>query len=113
MLLRSAMVMPAFEGCTARGQMYHVHGGSSPDYPIYPVVDFDEDGTVVGSLLLVDRAEMRAAHQMEVGAGYEPRWVEVMVPGWHESTLALAYHWPHSHRGPEVPSGDWLLEKAR
>lgn len=99
------------DGCWARGQMYHVLGGSTQQ-PIYPVVDFDEPGTVVGTLLIVDGAALSWIHAMELGAGYEAREVEVTVPGSSQTALAVAYHYPDSRRGAMVPHGDWRVEQA-
>lgn len=108
-MIKAVIAMKPFEDVTANGRMYHV-GGSDPDFPIYPVVDFDEEGTVVGTLLLVERESFQAqqVRRMEEGAGYEEVTVQVRIPNHHRTTLAVSYHYPHERGvGAVIEHGDW------
>jgi gamma-glutamylcyclotransferase (GGCT)/AIG2-like uncharacterized protein YtfP len=91
-------VEQVIDDCTTRGVMY----ASS-----IPYVDFDGDGTVIGTLLVMD-LEHRYTHEMvgmERGAGYQARQVEVTTP---DGELVTAWAWHHGGYGqPRHESGDW------
>lgn len=96
------------------GRMWNV----APGNPIYPVVNFDLAGDIIGDLLIGipdDSQILKNVHLMEVGAGYELRTVRVYISGddnmegWHE---AIAYHYDSNQRGlrlgQRIENGDWL-----
>lgn len=90
----------------ALGRMYYVRQNLG-----YPVVDFEQDGEVIGDLFLVDMEDLDGLISMEVGAGYQLRHVAIRK---HDGsyTKALAFHWPHEYRGEPIPSGDWVNRDA-
>lgn len=93
------------ERCTARGTMRFVfHTGG------YPVVDFDlTEHTIVGTLLWMDdeTRHFRDMMEMELGAGYQEREIEVTRADGSKVT-ATAFHYPRIERcGELVPFQDW------
>lgn len=105
-IVREACLMGPFDQATTQGRMYHMPLSSDSE-PVYPIVDFEEPGTVHGTLLLVNFEQCRMAHEMEVRSGYRAVVVSVQVSDWHHKVPAMSYHWPHAWRGPVVESGDW------
>lgn len=109
-----------------KGKMYYVGGG----WGGYPVVDFRENGMVIGDLLYFDVEDplewweevaphrscdyrgLAGAIGMEVGAGYTPAYIEVLTPD-RELVKAVAFTWEHRRRGDHIPSGDWNMVKGR
>ncbi len=93
---------------TVRGSMNNVHGAR----PIYPVVDFDAAGQVVGDLLLdVDKNSwaFRDAYSMELGAGYVLRNLDVaMGPDGALYFGVYGFHYTYGQVGVPVPNGDWI-----
>lgn len=94
-------VKGTMEGATATGDIYYVtnRGG-------YPVANFDGDGTIHGTMLLVDEYALDAARRIELGAGYTERIVKVTVGD--ETWDAITYHHHCNYHGDPVPHGDWL-----
>lgn len=93
--------------CTTTGVM-HAHS--------YPWVDFDQEGTVLGALLLMDTDDRITQDMinMELGAGYTQRQVPVkLTPGAEPALMAWAFHYPAMKHGTRyvnhVPSGDFLV----
>jgi gamma-glutamylcyclotransferase (GGCT)/AIG2-like uncharacterized protein YtfP len=89
-----------------RGALYlHVPGA-------YPRLDLDGDGWVAGDLLDVDDTPtVRALVCMELSAGYEARWTAVYARRSDERygpAITFAWPWGEDHRGPPIPTGDWL-----
>ena len=99
------------KNCTTKGAMYNRMGES----PVYPVVDTDMDGVIIGDLLMgIDpmSREVEMTHNMEIGAGYEPRTVTIVKPD-GLLTEALIYNYTigqpfRSPHGVAIPSGDWI-----
>ncbi len=96
---------------TTTGKMFNRRGRT----PVFPVVDFDGEGTIIGDLLIdmpERHQEVRAVHRMEIGAGYELREIKVDCDG--ETYSAIAYHWDfsadryNSTVGIQIEDGDWL-----
>lgn len=100
---------PPLEGCLADGSMHHVWG----EWAGFPVVKFDEPGTVWGDLLFMDSSSEVFAEiaWMEEGAGYVLRQVPVLTPD-NELVAALGWHYPRP-AGRRIASGDWLQESAK
>jgi gamma-glutamylcyclotransferase (GGCT)/AIG2-like uncharacterized protein YtfP len=93
------------QNAQANGRMFNVRGAT----PIFPVVNFDLSGVIVGDVLVgIDPTAdiFIAVDDMEIGAGYEPRTIKVLADG--EMMEAVAYHYPHSKHGIEIPDGDWI-----
>lgn len=94
------------ENCTARGRVYFVSRDRG-----YPVAKFDEEGTIVGDLLVLDRESRSYRHiaLMEEGAGYELRKISVTLPDGQEIE-AEAWHFIYRPAGYLIESGNWLKE---
>jgi len=108
-LIEPAVLYPPCEGAQTHGQLFHV---SNSLRPAFPVADFEREGFIVGTLLLV-RANARqweSTWRMEEDAGYERRMVRLTLPHFDKSVEAVSFHWPHEDRGPLIPHGDWTLE---
>lgn len=104
-------VVRATTGCRAPGQMYYAayeYGGRRMQMG-YPVVVFTEEGEVVGDLLEVEEGpQLRAVHQMEIGAGYVLAEVPITLPD-GSVEMADGYHWPEGETvGDHIESGDYL-----
>lgn len=93
--------------CVAQGRIYFVgpYGG-------FPVARFDQGGRIVGDVLYCDPAERTYDEmvQMELGAGYESREIEVVTPD-GDTLECLAFHYLYEPRGSWIPSGDWVNAK--
>lgn len=102
-----AVVGDPIDGVETDGALHHVAGGSRRS-PIYPVADFEQEGTVVGTLLLVRPHLIHEIRQMELNVGYEERMILVRTANGVGHYRALAYHHPDTHAyGPRITSGDW------
>ena len=91
--------------CTAEGAMWNLSGKS----PVYPVVNFDVPGEIVGDLLVgipEFSDALAATHRMEIGAGYEPRLVRVKTPS-GVLIPAVAYHYTRLCLGERIADGNW------
>lgn len=92
---------------TTTGKMFNRRGST----PMFPVVDFNAEGTIVGDLLIdmPERHErVRQVHRMEIGAGYDLHDIEVDCDG--EKYVAIAYHFnvEDERVGIPIQNGDWL-----
>lgn len=89
------------------GAMRNVSG----DAPVYPVVDFDGEGTVLGDVLYgldMDDGPVKSVLAMESGAGYELR---LLTPA--DAVPVYGFHYPRFERaGCPIPDGDWVAWSA-
>lgn len=100
-------VEQTINNCEAHGVIHYVDRSGG-----YPIAMFDENepSLVIGDLLYVEdlaAPAVQRVHRMEIGAGYEPRTIEVVTPE-GETIEALAYHYLYEPRGPRIACGDWL-----
>ena len=106
MLTRASVAGP-WRALTLGELFYHECGA-------YPVLAPSTTTVTRGDLLLVDERSQgwQWLLDMEIRAGYEPRWVSVTAEqsdGKMGTTEALAFMWEHSTDGLErVPGGDWM-----
>lgn len=98
--LLSRAVVLTVDGCTTPGALYAAG---------LPYADLDDLArTLVGTLLVV-RDNARCTRQvidMELDAGYQPRYVAVTLPGRAEPAIS-ALTWHFGAFGVLVESGDW------
>lgn len=92
-------VLDVVDDVPVSGSLYHVDG-TPPGHRIYPVANFDEEGVVTGTLLVVEANHrgVSTVRRMEIGAGYEER----RVVG-----DAIAFHYPYADVGARIASGNW------
>jgi gamma-glutamylcyclotransferase (GGCT)/AIG2-like uncharacterized protein YtfP len=94
------------------GAMFNLHG----DHPVYPVVDFRMEGTVVGEVLVdmpTGSPRFKSICAMEYGAGYVLANI-----GMHDIPITFpraediyAFHYPigeYEYVGVPIPDGDWV-----
>jgi gamma-glutamylcyclotransferase (GGCT)/AIG2-like uncharacterized protein YtfP len=87
---------------TTAGRLYHLDNRADP---VYPLADFDEEGTIVGDLFEVPLEQFEPLARMELRAGYELRTVTVRTARGDRD--AQVFHWPHEQRGFHIEEGDW------
>lgn len=100
-------VVQIINDCSASGRLYHAF----KDHRGYPGAHFDEEGTIVGDILVYDD-ESRAFQSvvsMELGAGYEVRQIKVNTPNGVIEAIGFHYLQPH---GDLIESGDWFADDA-
>lgn len=90
---------------TASGRLYSLGA--------FPCAMFDEEGTIVGDVYLVDLTDdVVRCIDMEINAGYELVEIEVMSQMYTTQaapTIAWAFHYPDkSVMRTHVPHGDWF-----
>jgi gamma-glutamylcyclotransferase (GGCT)/AIG2-like uncharacterized protein YtfP len=92
-------------GGRARAEMFYVSGRSG--YPV--VVPTERDEWVHGELWRVpfDSHAWMAVVSMEVGAGYDVRWTEVVRQDNGTPQTALMFTWPWQDKGERIASGNW------
>lgn len=93
---------------TAEGELYY------HECRAYPVMTCDGNGLVIGNMYLVDEnsREWQWIVNMELDAGYQMRWHEVVArqsDGEWATTKAVVFDWPHGTDGLDrVPGDDWM-----
>lgn len=92
-----------------KGRLYFVAGHAG-----YPVCDVREDGTVYGELVVIPnnaegRAAVRRTLDMEKGAGYRIKTVDVKLPfaDWKYGRAKVCA-WERKSRGDLIDSGDYV-----
>lgn len=93
----------------ANGRLYFVSGHTG-----YPVAKLDENGIILGDVLWFDpvHPDFDAVVQMETGAGYECRDIEVLTEE-SERIDCMAFHYIWTPRGELIPDGDWIRAVGR
>lgn len=86
------------------GRIYFCSGRTG-----FPVAKLDEAGSIVGDVLWFDpdHPTFDDVVQMEVGAGYECRDIEVITSE-SETIECMAFHYAWRPRGDLIPDGDWV-----
>lgn len=106
-LLRGAVITAE----TAMVDGYALYANRSRSYP-YLVADPEASAT--GTLyLLRNGRELRSAHHVELGAGYDAAEVDAKLA---DGTVVRALAWTWSrpeHLGDRIPSGDWCVFDAQ
>lgn len=94
------------ENCKANGSIYFFGGRRG-----YPIAKFDEDGEILGDVLWCDPSHpgYDRMMQMELGAGYESREIEVRNPD-GEVIECIAFQYLGTPKGEWIQSGDWVKE---
>jgi gamma-glutamylcyclotransferase (GGCT)/AIG2-like uncharacterized protein YtfP len=106
-MMSAAAVAGPWSGVVAAELRYHECGA-------YPVLVANDNELTRGEMYLVD--EYSKAWQwllnMEIDAGYTPRWIEVVAQqsdGTVGKTDCLTFMWEHDYSMLcPVPNGDWL-----
>lgn len=99
----SGDVIDEIVNVTTTGGIYFVSSDGG-----YPVAKLDEPGTIIGDVLVYpeDSRDWSLICQMEEGAGYELREIEVtLVNGL--TMPAVAWHYKREPWGSRIEDGDW------
>lgn len=107
----SACVVAATENVRTEGQLFFVRGPLS-----YPVAKFDMVGEIHGDVLWCDPSvrEYREMVEMEVGAGYELRSIEVFDPNEDTDIQVFGFHYLRDVSDRiRIPHGDWRKATRR
>lgn len=105
-------VIDTIDGCTVPGTLHlHPYTLGGVDYPVYRYRP-DAGERTVGTLYRVnDTHDFRYTLVMELGAGYDARWVHVAGPDGEQVTAdgtALTFCWPdYEPVGPRIDGDDW------
>lgn len=93
---------------TFAGRLYYVRGRQG-----FPVAKLDEPGLIQGDILFFDRdhIETQAVWDMESGAGYDARLIEVQDSDGNDWS-AWAWHYLWNPRGQLIESGDWVGDRS-
>lgn len=99
-------VLYVVENVTMAGRIYYVSRRSG-----YPVAKLDEPGKIKGDILFFDpkHRDTQAVWDMESGAGYEPRLIEVQDSDGNDWE-AWAWHYQYQPSGELIESGDWIKD---
>lgn len=99
-------VLYVVENVTFPGRIYFVSGKHG-----YPVAKLDEPGRIKGDILFFEKEhrELHAVWDMESGAGYEPRMIDVEDSEGND-WQAWAWHYQYQPSGELITSGDWVKE---
>jgi gamma-glutamylcyclotransferase (GGCT)/AIG2-like uncharacterized protein YtfP len=94
---------------TVPGRLYHAIPNRGR---IYPGARFDEEGTIIGDILVYESGcnELEHVVRMEIGAGYSIFPVTATTED-GESILCIAFQYERPH-GALIPSGDWFAADA-
>lgn len=94
----------------ASGRLYFVSGQWG-----FPVAKLDEAGIIVGDVLWFDPAHPAYddVMEMEIGAGYECREIEVTTSDDSERIDCIAFHYQGLPRGELIKDGDWKAANER
>lgn len=96
-------------GVTVEGRVYFAfpNGG-------YPVAKLDEEGTIKGTLVVMDAGYegLHAAIEMEEGAGYVCKQVTATMPDGSTKNV-FAFHYAFDPRGDLIEHGDWEEERIK
>lgn len=110
-------VLDAEHEVTIRGSLYYYCEGAH-----FPVADlWDASSRLIGDLLLVDcGSHLQSVLDMEYSAGYEFHLLsrQYILDNNHKSISfdfedAIAFHYNHAIKGPQIDSGDWKKRNAQ